>query len=168
MATPLLHTWVCNYGTPEYLDYIKSTRKFTELQMDLYKNAMQSWASNEWAHELTSIKGNTFEDAQGNTLLYGQVAPKQPVIQQKDIAIEMAKRIIMIAMTTYIPKKHTLFYQWLKDVEETDTDFIDAIRIYCTKSSDPIVFNETYIRELNLRTLKWLRAFFHVNNPEFK
>jgi hypothetical protein len=144
MATPLLHTWVCNYGTTEYLDYIKSTRKFTELQMDLYKNAMQSWASNEWAHELTSIKGNTFEDAQGNTLLYGQVAPKQPVIQQKDIAIEMAKRIIMIAMTTYIPKKHTLFYQWLKHVEETDTDFIDAIRIYCTKSSDPIVFNETY------------------------
>ena len=129
---------------------------------------MQSWASNEWAHELTSIKGNLFEDAQGNILLYGQVAPKQPVIQQKDISIEMAKRIITRSMPIYIPKKHTLFYQWLKDVEETDTDFIDAIRIYCAKSSDPIVFNETYIRELNFRTLKWLRAFFHVNNPEFK
>ena len=33
MATSPLHTWVCNYGTPEYLDYIKSTCKWIYIKM---------------------------------------------------------------------------------------------------------------------------------------
>ena len=168
-----LHKWLCDYGTPEYLDYIKKTRKYSELVLDLYKNEMETWATNEWGHELNSFKGNTFEDVQGNTILYGQVSPTCSVKYQKDIAIEMAKRIIRRSMTTYIPKKHTLFYLWIKEIEESEEgpDFVDAVRIYCSdqrevddKSSS---LQESYTQSLNFRTLKWLRAFFHVNNPAF-
>lgn len=158
-----LHTWVYPYGTINYLDYIKQTCEYSELMSRVNKNVPLRWASDEWTHELTSIKGNLFEDAQGTTLLYGQVSPIQLPKTPNDIAIEMAKRIIMRSMPKYIPTKRTLFYQWLKEVEETEEgiDFVDSVKIYCNNNT----FNKT-MQDINYRALKWLRAFFHVNNPE--
>ena len=52
----LLHKWVCDYGSVEYLAHVKKTRKYDEFLMELDKNIMQTWASNEWGHELSSIK----------------------------------------------------------------------------------------------------------------
>jgi hypothetical protein len=161
--TKYLHTWVYKHGTTNYLDYIKKTWEYSELVSKVNKIVPLTWALDEWTHELTSIKGNLFEDAQGTTLLYGEVSPIQIPKTQNDIAIEMAKRIIVRSMPKYIPIKHTLFYQWLKEVEETEEgiDFVDAVKIYCNTNT----FNKT-IQDINSRALKWLRAFFHVNNPE--
>jgi hypothetical protein len=169
-----LHKWVCNYGSVEYLAHIKKTRKYNELLMELDKNIMKEWATNEWGHELNSIKGTTFEDIQGNIIMYGQVCPTQPIKYQKDIAIELAKRIIRRSMTTYIPKKHTLFYLWIKELEESEEgiDFVDAVRIYCSNQREvddkSIALQKSYTQSLNFTTLKWLRAFFHINNPEYE
>jgi len=165
-----LYKWVCNYGTVEYLDHIKKTREYTELLMDLYKNPMQTWSSNEWGHELQSLRGNTFKDAQGNTLLYGQVAPKQLIKNESNLPVELAKRIITRSMPKYIPTKHTIFYLWLKEVEETEDgqEFIEAVKIYCINPEKHRQDDSAEFQDISFRALRWLRAFFHINNPEFE
>lgn len=170
MAHKPIYTYVCNYGTVEYLDHIKKTREYTKLLMELDKDAMKSWASNEWGHELNAIKGNKFEDAQGNTVLYGEVAPKQPIKNETNLSIELVKRIITRSMIKYIPKKHTLFYLWLKDIEETEEgqEFVEAIKIYCINPERHQADSSYEFQEICFRTLKWLRAFFHINNPEYE
>ena len=169
LAHKPLYTYVCNYGTVEYLDHIKKTREYTELLMELDKDTMKSWASNEWGHELKAIKGSKFEDAQGNTISYGEVAPKQPIKNETNLSIELVKRIITRSMLKYIPKKHTLFYLWLKDIEETEEgqEFVEAIKIYCINPERHPTDSYEF-QEICFRTLKWLRAFFYINNPEYE